>query len=153
MKHSILRATLVAGLVTGIAGMAWAQSATDAITTRQAGFKAIGAATGDIKKMIDAGGDLTTVAARAQEIVDFGKKIPSLFPVGSGTESGAKTRALPSIWQNKSDFDANAGILSREAEKLVAALRANDKVATTAAFAATTGQCGACHRPYRAPQP
>ena len=152
MKISILKATLVAGLIVGLAGAAWAQSAADAITQRQAGLKAIGAATGEIKKAIDAGGDLTGVAAKAGAISAFAKRIPALFPVGSGAESGIKTRALPAIWQNKSDFEANAGILGREADKLMAALQANDKAAAAAAFAATTGQCGACHRPYRAPQ-
>lgn len=152
MKNSVLRVAVLAGLAVGLAGAAWAQSASDVIATRQAGFKAIGAATGEVKKVMDAGGDLTTVAARAQELVDFAAKIPALFPAGSGPESGAKTRALPAIWQNKSDYDANAGILGREAAKLVTALRANDKTATAAAFAATTAQCGACHRPYRAPQ-
>jgi cytochrome c556 len=149
MKRTIIAATMLAGL---LAGTAWAQSAADSIAQRQAGFKAIGAATGEVKKAMDAGGDLTGVAAKAAEISAFGKRIPALFPAGSGPEAGVKTRALPSIWQNKSDFDANAGIMVREAEKLEAALKANDKAATAAAFTATTAQCGACHRPYRAPQ-
>ena len=149
MKRVIMTATLLASLA---AGSAWAQSAADAIAQRQAGFKAIGAAIGEVKKAMDAGGDLTGVAAKAAEISAFGKRMPALFPAGSGAESGVKTRALPTIWQNKSDFDANAGMLAREAEKLEAALKANDKVATAAAFTATTAQCGACHRPYRAPQ-
>lgn len=149
MKRTILTAALLAGIASGAA---WAQSAADAVAQRQAGFKAIGAATGEIKKVMDAGGDLTTVAAKAGEISAFAKRIPALFPAGSGTESGQKTRALAAIWQNKSDFDANAGIMGREADKLGAALKANDKTATAAAFTAMTGQCGACHRPYRAPQ-
>ena len=152
MKHVIIKATLLAGLIVSVAGAAWAQSAADAIAQRQAGFKAIGAAFGEVKKVLEAGGDLTTVAARAGEISAFAKRIPTLFPVGSGAEAGIKTRALPSIWQNKSDFEANAGIMGREADKLMAALQANDKAAAATAFAATAGQCGACHRPYREPQ-
>ena len=62
MKTMIVKATLLAGLVVGVAGAAWAQSAADAIAQRQAGFKAIGAATGEVKKALDAGGDLTAVA-------------------------------------------------------------------------------------------
>lgn len=152
MKNMIVKATLLAGLVAGISGVAWAQGAADAVAQRQAGFKAIGAATGEVKKVMDAGGDLTSVAAKAAEISAFAKRIPALFPVGSGAESGAKTRALPAIWENKSDFDANAGMLGTAADKLEMALKANDKTATAAAFTAMTGQCGACHRPYRAPQ-
>jgi cytochrome c556 len=149
MKRMILTAALLAGVVSGTA---WAQSAADAINQRQAGFKAIAAATGDIKRVMDASGDLTTVAAKAEEVSAFGKRIPALFPAGSGTESGQRTRALAAIWQNKSDFDANAGIMVREADRLAAALKANDRTATAAAFGAMTAQCGVCHRPYRAPQ-
>jgi len=152
MKNAFLGATLVAALVAGAAGIAVAQSAADAIAARQAGFKAIGAATGAIKKAMDAGEDLTGLAVRGQELADFGKKIPALFAAGSGPESGAKTRALAAIWQNKADFDGKAMTLAVEADKLVIALRANDKAGVAAAFAATTATCGACHRPYRAPQ-
>lgn len=152
MKRMIVTATLLAGIAAGLAGTAWAQGAAESIAQRQAGFKAIGAAAGEVKKAMDAGSDLTAVVARAEEISAFAKRIPALFPAGSGPESGQKTRALAAIWQNKSDFDANAGIMAREADKLVMALKANDKTATAAAFASTTAQCGACHRPYRAPQ-
>jgi len=149
MKRTILTAALLAGVMPGAA---WAQSAADAVAQRQAGFKAIGAATGEVKKVMDAGGDLATVAAKAEEVSAFAKRMPALFPAGSGTESGQKTRALAAIWQNKSDFDANAGMMASAADRLVVALKANDKTAATAAFGAMTGQCGACHRPYRAPQ-
>lgn len=149
MKRAIVVASLIASLA---AGTAWAQGAADAINQRQAGLKAIAAATGEVKKAMDAGADLTGVAAKAAEISAFAKRMPALFPAGSGAEAGVKTRALPAIWQNKSDFDATAGMLAREAEKLEAALKANDKTATAAAFTATTAQCGVCHRPYRAPQ-
>jgi len=152
MRRTLVKATLLAGLVASVAGAAWAQTAAEAIAQRQAGFKAIGAATGEVKKVLDASGDLTTVAGKAGEISAFAKRMPALFPMASGPESGITTRALPAIWQNKADFDAIAGSLVREADKLMAALQANDKAGATAAFAATTAQCGACHRPYRAPQ-
>lgn len=149
MTRTILTAALLAGV---LSGAAWAQSAAEAIAQRQAGFKATAAATGDIKKVLDASGDLTTMAAKAEQVGAFARRIPALFPAGSGAESGQKTRALAAIWQNKSDFDANSGILGREADRLALALKANDKAGATAAFGAMTGQCGTCHRPYRAPQ-
>ena len=152
MKKTSFAAALVAGAMALAAGAAMAQSAADVIATRQAGLKGIAAATGDIKKALDAGSDLTAVAAKGQEIVDFARKMPTLFPAGTDNTGAVKTRALPAIWQNKKDFEDIAGTLAGEADKLVAALKANNKTAATAAFAATTGQCGACHRPYRAPQ-
>lgn len=134
------------------AGAAQAQSPADTITARQNGFKAIGAAFGDVKKVLDAGGDTTTVAAKAQEVSDFARKMPSLFPAGTGPETGIKTRALAPIWANKGEFENMASNLARDADRLVAALKSGDKAASLAAFQTAGGTCGACHRPYRAPQ-
>jgi cytochrome c556 len=152
MTKTTLAAVLSAGMLAIAASTAMAQSAADTIATRQAGFKAIAASTGEVKKALDAGADLTPVAANAQEVVDFARKIPVLFPAGTDNTGATKTRALPAIWQNKANFDTIAATLAGEGDKLVAALRANDKTAATAAFAAMTNQCGVCHRPYRAPQ-
>lgn len=135
-----------------MAGTAQAQSVSDTITARQTGFKNMAAAFGDVKKVLDAGGDTTTVAAKAQEVADWSRKVPAAFPAGSGPESGVKTRALPAIWANKGEFEFLNANFGREADKLVAALKSGDKVASLAAFQATGGACGACHRPYRAPQ-
>jgi cytochrome c556 len=145
-------AVVAAGVLALTTTTAMAQSAADTIATRQAGFKSIAAATGDVKKALDAGADLAPVAAKAQEVVDFARKIPGLFPAGTDNTNATKNRALPAIWQNKSNFDAIAATLAGEGDKLVAALKANDKTAATAAFAAMTNQCGVCHRPYRVPQ-
>mgnify|MGYP001283708079 FL=1 len=109
MKITSIAAALVAGVMALAAGAAVAQSAADVIATRQAGYKGIAAATGDIKKALDAGSDLTAVSARAQEIVDFARKIPTLFPAGTDNTGAVKTRALPAIWQNKMDFEDIAG--------------------------------------------
>lgn len=125
-------------------------SATDVIATRQAGYKATIANVGVVKKALDAGGDLTAVASNAQGVADWGHKIPTMFPPGSGQEAGVKTAALPEIWANKADFEKLAGNLAAEATKLTAALKANDKAAATTAFAATGAACGACHKTYRA---
>lgn len=152
MKMLTWAAALAAGMMAAAATTAVAQSAADTITTRQAGFKGMAAATGDVKKALDAGADLTTVAARPLVVVDFARKIPTVFPAGTDNTGPNKTRALPAIWQNKANFDTIAATLAGEADKLGAALKANDKTAATAAFAAMTNQCGVCHRAYRAPQ-
>lgn len=140
----------LAAVVAG-AGFVQAQGAfVDVIAVRQAGMKQNGANMGAIKKVLDAGGDLTTVASNAQGIADFGRKIATVFPTGSGPESGIKTRAMPEIWVSKADFEKAAANLATQADTLMAALKANDKAAATAAFGATGGACGACHRTYRA---
>ena len=140
----------LAAVVAG-AGFAQAQGAfADVIAARQAGMKQNGANMGAIKKGLDAGGDLTSLASNAQGIADFGRKIGASFPTGSGPESGVKTRAMPEIWVSKADFEKAAANLVTQADTLMAALKANDKAAATAAFGATGGTCGACHRTFQA---
>lgn len=148
---SFVGGLLLVGLAAGSVGLAQAQSAAaDAITTRQAGMKQAGENAGAIKKALDAGGDLAAVAPNAQVLVDWGHKIPTLFVPGSGAEAGVKTRALPEIWTNRAEFEKDAANLATQATALVTALKANDKTAAAAAFAATGGACGTCHRSFQA---
>jgi cytochrome c556 len=55
------------------------------------------------------------------------------FPKGSGPEAG-KTRALPEIWSKPEDFTAAQKMFSDRAPKLLAAAKAKDVAAVTAAF-------------------
>lgn len=151
-RKSIVTAVVLSGLVAGAGGVAYAQSIADTIAARQAGYKKTGDNAGAIKKVLDAGGDTKTVAANAQEIADWAKKIPTMFPAGSGPEAGIKTRALPAIWADKADFEKKAADLGVAAGKLVLALNSGDLGASKAAFGAMGGTCGACHKTYRTQQ-
>jgi cytochrome c556 len=138
----------IGGLSTGAIELAQAQGGgAEIITARQAGYKRTGENVQEIKKAVDAGSDLTPLAARAQEIADWARRIPTMFPPGSDT--GAKTAALPAIWTDKANFDTAAAALATQADKLVQVMKANDKAAVAAQFGATTAACGACHRNFR----
>jgi cytochrome c556 len=142
----------VAAATCVLAGVAQAQSVKDVIESRQANYKKTGANAQAIKKALDTGTDLKAVAVNAQEIADWATKIPTVFPVGSGPESGIKTAALATIWQDKPDFEKKAAGLHDAAMKLVVALNTGDKAAVAPAFQAMGGTCGACHQTYRAKQ-
>jgi cytochrome c556 len=75
------------------------------------------------------------------------QKIPDLF--GSPPPRGAKTDALPKIWQNKQDFDAKADAFAK-------AVADNWDQAKTlnglkASFSNIEKACGDCHESYRRP--
>jgi cytochrome c556 len=150
-RKSIALALLLSGLIAGADGLAQAQTAAEVTSARQPSMRKNGDDAAAIKKALDAGADLKPVAANAQAISDFAKKIPTLFPAGSGSESGIKTRAQPAIWADKADFEKKAADLSATAAALATALNAGDKAAALPAFAAMGGACGACHRTYRGP--
>ncbi|HTP83581.1 MAG TPA: cytochrome c [Alphaproteobacteria bacterium] len=138
-------ALLVAGVV-----VAEAQNApAEVIKQRQELMKANGAAAKTLADMMKGEKPYSQQAAHqaAVTINDNSKKIPSMFPAGSGAEAGVKTDALPAIWQNKADFDTKAKNLETESAKLVAA---NDEAAVKAQFGNVGKACGGCHEGYRA---
>ncbi len=144
----IFAIALLAGGLAGTAGLVHAQG-TDIVITRETGMKDAAKNAKAIKTALDAKADLTPVAANAQEIAAWGRKIPTMFPPGS---DAGKTRALPAIWTHKADLEKHAGDLSAAADKLAVALKANDAVAAAAAFKDTGAVCAACHRSYRRPE-
>jgi cytochrome c556 len=73
------------------------------------------------------------------------------FPKGSGPEAG-KTRALPEIWTKPEDFLAAQKMFSDRAPKLLAAAKAKDVAAVTAAFREVGGACKNCHDNFRSPE-
>ena len=73
------------------------------------------------------------------------------FPKGSGPEAG-KTRALPEIWSKPEDFLAAQKMFSDRAPKLLAAAKAKDVAAVTAAFREVGGACKNCHDNFRSPE-
>jgi cytochrome c556 len=79
---------------------------------------------------------------------DTAQKLPGLFPENSKT--GHDTNALPAIWQNKSDFDAQAAAFGKAvAENRAKAIASLDGL--KAAIGVVGAACDNCHKDYRAP--
>jgi cytochrome c556 len=73
------------------------------------------------------------------------------FAKGTGPEAG-KTRALPAIWSKPDEFTAAQKMFSDRAPALVAAAKAKDIEAVTAAFRQLGGSCKNCHDTFRSPE-
>jgi len=73
------------------------------------------------------------------------------FPKGTGPEAG-KTRALPEIWSKPDEFTAAQKMFSDRAPKLLAAAKAKDVAAVSAAFKDLGGACKNCHDTFRGPE-
>lgn len=136
------------------AGGALAQTAAQkAVTTRQAGYKQMGAAFKAINDELKAGSPNTAaIAAQAQKMADLGAQVPAWFPKGSGPEAGVKTRAKPEIWTDAAGFAAVARALRPEAVKLQQVAAAGDLDAVRAQVRAVGGACKSCHDKYRGPE-
>ena len=142
----MLRIVLAAGAVAlGITAVV-AQS--DPIAARKALMKKNGeeAKVGAAMAKGEAPFDAAKVMAIYATFADSAGKMPALFPDNSQT--GGETAALPSIWENKADFDARFTKFGEAAKAAESAVKDLDSLkATWGPF--LKDNCGGCHEKYR----
>jgi cytochrome c556 len=73
------------------------------------------------------------------------------FPKGTGPESGAKTYALPALWQKPDDFTRLGKALMAETAKLKQVADTKNADALKAEVVVIGKNCKACHDSYRSP--
>jgi cytochrome c556 len=92
--------------------------------------------------------DLAKVDAAFAQWTETAQKLPTLFP--EPPIPGQETRALPKIWENKTDFEAKIAFFTK------AVADNKDKAKTLdelkAAFPNVNNACNNCHETYRKPQ-
>jgi cytochrome c556 len=141
----IIRIAIAAVVAASAATAVMAQS--DPIAARKGLMKGISSANTSITQMLDGKQpfDATKAKAALMTISDNASKAPPLFPADS--KSG-DTKALPTIWENKADFDAKLAKMSADAKA------AADKVTDIDSLKTGVGEvrknCGGCHNVYRA---
>ncbi len=129
------------------AGMAQAQQ--NVVEMRRAEFKRMGDIMQAMKPVAESGGDLAAFRERIAWMVDYSRRIPGLFPPGSGEGMG-ETKALATIWSDNAGFVTSAQNLTAQTERLLAAANSGQQAAFTREFQATAQVCSACHRGFRA---
>ncbi len=128
-----------------------APAASTAIAQRQANFKEMGRAMKTLKDQSTGGTiDRSAAVAAAKTIAVNARTQKTMFPAGSGPSSGVKTDALPAVWSDRADFDAQMSRLAAEADRLMAAAQSGNASALNAQFRETGKVCAACHRQFRA---
>lgn len=117
------------------------------IQYRQNYMNAISGHTGALRRLKDgrfsAAGHMQMHASALAQLT---RDIALLFP--PGTLEG-KTDAKPQIWENWSDFEAQAAASQQAAQALLEAVETGDSTAIDARFGELTDTCKACHRPFR----
>lgn len=129
-----------------VAACATAVFAQDLAAEREPTMKKVGTAFGTVNKMNrgQAPYDGAGAAEAFKTIAENAKHFGTLFPAG-GKAAG---RALPSIWEQKADFDARLAKLETTAVA-AATEAARGEAEFKAAFATVGPQCGSCHETYR----
>jgi cytochrome c556 len=139
---------IVFGCALAATSTAFADDPLQIIAAREAGYKKMAHAFYPIKKALAAGKPVTSFADDVQIVIDWGKRIPTMFP--PGTEQGLKTRALPAVWSQREQLDRNAADLVTQAEKLKALAVAGDTDGFRKQYVVTGEVCNNCHKTYRA---
>ena len=141
----------VAISIAGLAGIALAQDKETVLKNRQATMKEQGKDLGAVKAYLDGKGDLAQAKTGAANLTQTTKKIPDLFPPGTGGPNPTGDYvAKPAIWADWNKFlDAQKAAASK-ADALLVAVNGGDKAAIEAAFNDLgKNGCGACHTNFR----
>lgn len=151
MKRSVAQlATIGFGVFALLAGPPLFAAVKDQVATRVAAYRELGAAFKNVNDGLRANTpQMTVLRISARQIRDISRQQYSLFPVGSGRGSGAKTAAKPEIWSNAAGFRAAQDVFARQANALVAATERNDVRGMRAAARTLGRSCANCHRTYR----
>ena len=138
-------------IVAGAAGFAVAQDKETVLKERQATMKEQGKDVGAVKAYLDGKGDLAQAKTGAANLTQTTKKIPQLFPAGTGGPSpDGDYVAKPEIWTDWNKFLDAQKAAAAKADALLVAVNGGDKAAIEAAFNDLgKNGCGGCHTTFR----
>ena len=120
------------------------------IEARQEGYKAIGRNFKTINDQLKTSApDITEIQTAAAAMVEASEGMLDWYPAGTGPDSGVKTEALATIWDEPEDFALKVSEYEAALATLAAATTSGDLEAIAAAARATGPTCGACHDKYR----
>jgi cytochrome c556 len=149
-RHVMLAAVMTI-VVGGFGGSALAQDKETVIKNREALMKGQGKDLGSVKSYTEGKADLAQAEAGAIGLTQSTKKIPEVFPPGSGgTNSDGKYATKPAIWTDWNKFLDAQKTASDKAEALLVAVKSGNKVAIETAFGDLgKNGCGGCHETFR----
>jgi cytochrome c556 len=154
MKPSTGRLLQVTALIlalAGISGTVLAQDNEAVVKNREALMKGQGKDLGSVKAFIEGKGDQAAAEAGAANLTQSTKKIPDVFPTGSGgTSPDGKYSTKPVIWSDWNKFLDAQKTATAKADALLLVVKSGDKAAIQTAFGDLgKNGCGACHETFR----
>ena len=91
-----------------------------------------------------------TIRRNADQIARFAQQAPSLFPAGTGPETGHRTRAKAEIWSDAEGFQRAHASYLEQVQRFQQIAQGGDVNAIRPAAAELGKSCGNCHDRYRA---
>jgi cytochrome c556 len=150
-RAGLVGAVLAIVVMAGAGGASVAQDKEAVLKERQATMKEQGKDVSAVKAYLDGKGDLAQAKAGAANLTQTTKKIPQLFPAGTGGPSpDGDYVAKPDIWTDWNKFLDAQKAAAAKADALLVAVNGGDKSAIEAAFADLgKNGCGGCHTTFR----
>lgn len=124
-------------------------SAEQIVRARQAAYGLSASTFGEMKMVVDGGGDVRPLAFGARMLARWAQTLPTLFPAGTDV---APTHAKAEVWTDRAGFEQRAGAYAAAATRLAELAQAGDREAFAAQWTAVRDSCSACHDRFRAAQ-
>ena len=96
--------------------------------------------------------DMATIRRHADHMARFSQEAPSLFPRGTGPETGNRTRAKAEIWSDGETFRQRMTEFQAAATRFNQAAQSGDLAAVRAAMPGLGDSCKNCHDRFRVPE-
>jgi cytochrome c556 len=150
MRHVVLGAVMTIVLA-GLGASVLAQDKETVVKNREALMKGQGKDLGSVKAYTEGKGDLAQAEAGAAGLAQSTKKIPEVFPPGTGgTSTDGKYATKPVIWTDWNKFLDAQKTAASKAEVLLVAVKSGDKTKIETAFGDLgKNGCGGCHETFR----
>ena len=150
-RFRLLGMVLAVGMAGVSAAASLAQDKETVLKSRQETMKEQGKDVGAVKAYLEGKGDLAQAKTGAANLTQTTKKIPELFPPGTGGPNPTGDYvAKPEIWTDWNKFLDAQKAAATKADALLVAVSGGDKTAIEAAFNDLgKNGCGACHTTFR----
>lgn len=146
-KKTLVAVTAVAGLALAT-GLVAAPKPEDAVKYRQGVLFAMGWNVGTMGAMVK--GDVPFDAERFAFLAGRAAQLSPMVLEGFTPDSkGAKSHALPKLWDNMDDFKQRWKELNAATQALATAAQGGDEAAMKQQFGETVKICKNCHDEYR----
>jgi cytochrome c556 len=144
------RTLAVAALVPALLAAPLFAAAGDAVKSRIANYRQLGAAYKNVNDELKSGSpQMIVVRMSAKAMRGAAQQQYGWFPQGSGPAAGVKTRAKPAIWTQASAFKTAQDNFATQAEAFARAAQGNNVDQIRAAAKQLGRACAACHRQFR----
>lgn len=147
-QRLLVALTVTIGLGIASPNVVAAQDASPVVEYRKSLMQAFRTHMGGVRA---ATGDAAPIGHAEHHAVAFERMAQALanaFPAGT---AGEGSRALPAIWENRSDFMDKVSDIQTASAALVQASRSGDAAAIGTALQGVQGTCAGCHGTFRGP--